>query len=129
LPTPAPPNKSRLAAAFQRHEHVNDLDARLENFRLGGTPRQRRRRTMHRTPLHIRRLWLPVNGVAKHVKHPRENGLAHWCFQRPARVRDHHAARESLRRRQRNPAHMPRIPLRQHFDDNLVFSARTCSTE
>ena len=80
---------------------------------------------MHRTPLDIRRCRLPVNGVAEHVKHPRENGLAHRRFQRPARVREHHAARQPLRGRQRNPAHMPRIALRQHFDDNFVFSART----
>ena len=78
---------------------------------------------MHRTPLDIRRRRLTVNRVAKHVKHPRENGLADWCFQRPARIRDHHAARESLRGRQRNPAHMPRVALRQHFDDNLLFRA------
>jgi hypothetical protein len=92
--------KSRLAAALQRHEHVNDLDARLKNLRLGGTPRQRRRRAMHRTPLHLRRRRLTVNGIAEHVEHPRENGFAHRCFQRPARVRDHHAARQPLRRRQ-----------------------------
>ncbi len=116
--------KSRLAAAFQRHQHVNDLDARLENFRLGGTPRQRRRRAMHRTPLHVRRRRLPVNGVAKHVKHPRENGLADGRFQWPARIRDHHAARQPLRGRQRDPAHMARIALRQHFDDNFVFGPR-----
>ena len=76
---------------------------------------------MHRTPLDIRGCRLPVNGVAEHVKHPRENGLADGRFQRPARVRDHHAARESLCGRQRNPAHMPRIPLRQHFNDDLVL--------
>src|SRR5665647_2705012 len=28
--------KSRLAAALQRHEHIYDLDAGLEDFRLGG---------------------------------------------------------------------------------------------
>ena len=43
----------RLAAALQRHEHVDDLDARLEDFGLGGTSRQRRRGSMHRAPLDI----------------------------------------------------------------------------
>jgi hypothetical protein len=33
--------ESRLAAALQRHEHIDDLDARFEDFRLGGTSRQR----------------------------------------------------------------------------------------
>ena len=44
----------RLAAALERHEHVDDLDARLEDLGLGGAPRKRRRRAMHRAPLDVR---------------------------------------------------------------------------
>ena len=44
----------RLAAALQRHEHVDDLDARFEDLRLGGAPRQRRRCAMHGAPLRHR---------------------------------------------------------------------------
>jgi hypothetical protein len=64
-----PAEKSRLAAALQRHEHIDDLDARFKDFRLGRASRQRRRSPMHRTPLHIRRRRLAVDGVSEHVKH------------------------------------------------------------
>ena len=115
-----PAEQSRLAAALQRHEHIDDLDARFEDFGLGGTSRQRRRGPMHRTPLDIGQRRLAVDGVAKHVEHARENSFADRRFQRPARVLHRHAARETLRGRQRNPAHVMRITLRQHFDDDLL---------
>ena len=79
---------------------------------------------MHGTPLDIQRRRLTVNGVAKHIEHPRENGFAHRGFQRPARVRHRHATRQTLGRRQSNPAHVTRVPLRQHFDDDLFFRPR-----
>ena len=119
-----PAEKSRLAAALQRHEDIDDLDARLKDFRLGGTARQRRRSPMHRTPLDIGQCRFAVDGVAKHVEHPRENRFAHRRFQRSARVLHRHAASETLRGRQRNPAHVTRISLRQHFDDDLLFRSR-----
>ena len=115
-----PAEESRLAAALQRHEHVDDLDARLEDFGLGGTSCQRRRSPMHRTPLDIGQRRLAVDGVAEHVEHPRENPFADRRLQRPARVLHRHAASETLRGRQRNPAHVMRITLRQHFDDDLL---------
>ena len=65
-----PAEESRLAAAFQGHQHINDFDTRLKDFRLGGTPRQWRRIAMHGTPLDIQRRRLTVNGVAKHIEHP-----------------------------------------------------------
>ena len=119
-----PAEKSRLTAAFQRHQHINDLDARFKNLRLGGTPRQGRRIAMHGTPLDIRRRRLTVNGVAKHIEHSRENGFADWRLQWPARVGDRHAARQTLGRRQGNPAHVARIALSQHLDDDLFFRPR-----
>ena len=76
---------------------------------------------MHRTPLDIGRRRLAVDGVAEHVEHPRENPFAHRRLQRPARVLHRHAASETLRGRQRNPAHVMRIALRQHLDDDLLF--------
>ena len=48
-----PAKQARFPAALQWHQHINDLDARFEDFRLGGTPRQRRRRPMHGSPLDI----------------------------------------------------------------------------
>ena len=117
-----PAEQARLAAALQRHEHIDDLDARFEDLGLGGTPRQRRRSPMHRTPLDIGQRRFAVDGVAEHVEHARENPFAHRRLQRPARVLHRHAARETLRGRQRNPAHVMRVELRQHFDDDLSFS-------
>jgi hypothetical protein len=120
-----PAEKSRLAAAFQRHEHINDLDARFEDLRLGGTPRQRRRRAMDGTPLHVAQRRTAIDGVAKHIEHSRENPFADRRLQRPARVLDRHAAGETLRGRQGNPPHVPRIALRQHFDDDLLLRSRS----
>ena len=116
--------ESRLAAAFQRQEHVDDLDARLENLGFRGTLRQRRRRAMHGTPLEVGRRRTAVDDVAEHVEHPRKDFLADRRFERPARVFDHHAASETLRGRQRDPAHVMRIALREHFDDDLPFPPR-----
>ena len=44
------------------------------------------------------------------------------AFSGPPVSSHRHAAREALRGRQRDPAHMMRIALRQHFDDDLPFS-------
>ena len=57
---------------------------------------------MHGTPLDIRRRQLTVNGVAKNIEHPRENGFADWRLQWPASVRDRHPARQTLGGRQSN---------------------------
>ena len=78
--------QSRLAAALQRHEHIDDLDPRLEDLGFGGTPCQRRRGSMDGAPLDICRRRLAVDGVAEHVEHARENSLADRRLQRPARV-------------------------------------------
>ena len=75
-----PAEQARLAAALQGHEHVDDLDAGFKNFGFGGTPRQRRRGLMHGTPFDIGQFGLPVDDVAKYIKHSRENFLAHWRF-------------------------------------------------
>ena len=76
---------------------------------------------MHGTPLNVGGRGLAVDSVAKHVKHARKNALADRRFQRPAGVRHRHAARQALRRRQRNGAHMLRIALRQHLDEDAAF--------
>ena len=117
-----PAEQARLAAALQRHEHIDDLDARFKDFRFGGTSCQRRRSPMHRTPLDIGQRRFAVDGVAEHVEHPRENSLADRRLQRPARVLHRHAASETLRGRQRDSAHVMRIELRQHLDDDLFPS-------
>ena len=111
LPTPAPPNRPALPPRSSGIEHVDDLDARLEDLGLGGTPAKRRRGAMNGAPLDIGRRRLAVDGVAENVEHPRENSFADRRLQRPARVLHRHAAREALRGGQRDPAHAMRIEL------------------
>ena len=110
--------EARLAAALERHEHVDDLDARLEDLGLGGTARQRRRGPMHGAPLDVRQRRSTVDHVAEDVEHAREDPLADRRLQRPAGVLHRHATRETFRRRQSNPAHVMRVTLGQHFDDD-----------
>ena len=69
-----------------------------------------------------------VDGVAEDIEHAREDALADRRLQRPARVLDRHAAREPLRGRQRNAAHVPRIQLRQHLDDDLALHPPRAAT-
>jgi hypothetical protein len=107
-----PAEKSRLAAALQRHEHIDDLDPRLEDFGLGGTPCQRRRGAMDGAPLHVRNFPFAVDGIAEHVEHARENSLADRRLQRPARVFHRHAAGEALGGGQRDSTHAMRVELR-----------------
>ncbi len=45
--------QARLAAALQRHQHIDDLDARLKDFGLGGTSGQRRWSSMDGAPLNV----------------------------------------------------------------------------
>ena len=120
-----PTEEPRLAAALQRHEHIDDLDARLEDLRLGGAPGQGWWRPVYRTPLDIGQRPHAVDGVAEHVEHARQDPLAHRRHQRPAGVVRLHAASQTLCRRQRNRADVARIQLRQNFDDDLPVRARS----
>ena len=61
--------QTRLAAALQRREHIDELDARFKDFRRGGSPRERWRSPMHRTPLHIVQPDNAVDRVAEYVEH------------------------------------------------------------
>jgi hypothetical protein len=79
---------------------------------------------MHRAPFDIGQGRIAIDGVAEYVEHARENRFAHRRFQRTAYILHRHATRETLRRRQRNPAHVMRILLRQNFDDDLLFRSR-----
>ncbi len=79
---------------------------------------------MDRTPLDIRRRGFTIDRLAEDIEHARENSFPDRRLERPAGILDGHAARQTLRRRERNPADVLRIALRQNFDDNLVFRAR-----
>ena len=106
-----PAEQTRFAAALERHQHIDGLDARLEDLGLGGTPFQGGRVLMHRAPLHIRRRRLTVDGVAEDVEHSRENSLADRRLQRTARVLHGAAADQAFGRSQRDSTHAVRIEL------------------
>jgi hypothetical protein len=116
--------QTRLAAALQRHQDIDELDPGLEDLGLGGAPRQGWRGAMYGAPLDICGWRLAVDGVAEHVEHAPEDALAHRCHQRPAAVFHLHAAREPLRGCQADAAHMLGIQLRQHLDADLAFRPR-----
>ena len=79
---------------------------------------------MHGTPLGIGRRRFAVDGIAKHVEHAPERSLTDRRLQRPSRVFHRAAAGETLRGRQRNAAHVARVALRQHFEDDTPALAR-----
>ncbi len=120
-----PSKQTRFAAAFQRHQHIDDLDARLEDLGLGGTPCQRRRVPMNAAPVDPGRRRLAVNGIAEDIKHAPENSLADGRLQRPARVFYRAAAGEALGGGQRNPAHAMRVKLGRDLDGNSALLSRT----
>jgi hypothetical protein len=64
-----PAEESRLAAALQRHEHINNLDARFEDLGFGGAPGQRRRGAMDGAPLHVRNFPFAVERISENVEH------------------------------------------------------------
>ena len=67
---------------------------------------------------------LAIDRLAEHVEHPRKKCLAHGGLQGAAGILDRHAARQPLRGRQRDSAHMMRIALRQDLDDDLLVRSR-----
>jgi hypothetical protein len=121
-----PAEQSRLAAALQRHQHIDDLDARLEDSDLverrasGGGARWTVRHSTSGAGF-------AVDGIAEHVEHARENSLADRRLQRPARVFHRHAAGKALGGCQRDSAHAMRIELRQHLDGDLFPPSRAAT--
>ena len=107
-----PAEQTRFAAALERHQHIDDLDPRLEDLGFGGTPRQRRRGVMDCAPLDIGRRRLAVDGVTENVEHARENSLADRRLQGSARVFHRHAAGKALGGGQRDATHAMRVELR-----------------
>ena len=119
-----PAEQAGLAAALQRRQHVDDLDAGFEYLGFCRAPRQRRRGLMYGAPFDIAGRRMTVDDVAEHVEHARQDRLADRCHQRPAGVFHDHAARQPFGGRQRDPAHPVRIELGQHLDRDMFLLAR-----
>src|SRR5664279_3007874 len=78
---------------------------------------------MHRPPLHIDRRRQAVDRVAEDIEHAREDGLAHRRSERTAGVERRHAPSQTLRGCERDAAHVLRIALGEHLDDDLPVGA------
>ncbi len=74
---------------------------------------------MNSAPLHVGRCRLSVDRVSEDVEHARKDPFADGHLQWPAGILDSHAASETLRRIQRDPADMPYVELHQHLDGDL----------
>ena len=68
--------QAALAAAFERRENIDRLDAGYEHFRSDGALRERNRRRMNRSPLGALDRRFPVDRVAEYVEHPSQHFLA-----------------------------------------------------
>ena len=124
LPTPAPPKSPALpprssgTSTSMTLMPVSKISDLVERRASGGGARCTERH------------WTSDNAASRSMALPNTSNIreriafAHRRLQRPARVLHRHAASETLRGRQRNPAHVMRIALRQHFDDDSPFRSR-----
>lgn len=112
--------QTRLAATFQRHQHIDELDAGREDFGLGRAPGQRRRRSMHAAPFDggCRQA---VDGRAEHIEHPRQDFPSDRRQQGPATINDTHATGQPLGERQGDAAYPLCIKLGQDFNGHFAI--------
>ncbi len=94
-----------LAAAHQRAEQVDDLDAGLEQLGLRGELVELRRLVVDRPPLGGGRRPEAVDGLADQVEHPSQGLDADGHRDRRTRVEDVDAALQTVRRAQSDGAH------------------------
>ena len=88
LPRPGPAEQTGLAAADERREQVDDLDAGLEHLGLGRQVGDRRRIAMDRPALLGVDRTATVDRLAQQVEHAAQRGLADRHRHRAAGV-DH----------------------------------------
>src|SRR6185312_12779660 len=79
----SPTEQARLATALERHEHIDGLDTRLEDLRLGSTLGECWRGAMDRPELDILEVRTAIDSATEYVEHPRANRLTHRHFERP----------------------------------------------
>ena len=105
LAQPGPTEQADLAAADERGQQVDDLDAGLELLGLGRKAIERRRIAMDRPA--IRRIYRSpaVDRVAQQVKHPSQCFLADRNADRVAGVDHRHSPHQAVGRPQGDAAH------------------------
>ena len=91
-----PAEESGLAAAKERREQVDHLDAGFEDFRLGRQVGKVRGVAMDRAALLDLDRAAVVDRIAQQIKHAPQGFLPHGYGQRPAGVDHVHAARHAV---------------------------------
>jgi hypothetical protein len=111
--------QARFAAALQGHEHIDGLDAGLEDLALARPLRQARWRPVYRAQFDICEFPATVDRSAEHVEHPRAYRLTDRDLERTAGVFNARTARQSLRGSHGNSADTMRIQLGPNLDQDL----------
>ena len=104
LAQPGAAEEADLAAADERRQQVDDLDAGLELLGLGREAVERGRVAVDRPALAGRDRASAVDRVAQEVEDPAERLLADRHADRPARVDDRHAPDQPVGRTERHAA-------------------------
>ena len=112
-----------LAAALEWREHVDDLDAGLEDLGVRRAVGERRRAPVDAAPGDVAGCGAAVDGGAEDVEHAPEGAAADRRRQRPAGIGDRHAACQALGRGQRDAAHAAGVELFEHLDADAAVAA------
>ena len=113
-----------LAAALQRCQHVDGLDAGFKNFRDRRLISEGDRLAMNRAHLTAFDISFFVNGIAEDVEHPPKEFFAHRHLERLACIGDCRAAREPLCGRQGDSSYRVGVDLCKYFDNVFAFFSR-----
>ena len=115
LAQPGAAEQADLAAADERGEQVDDLDARLEDLGLGREVLEERWIAVDRPALAGGEVAAPVDRFTEQVEHPAEGLLADRHAHRTARVNHGHPAHQAVGRPERDAAHPVPAELLLHF--------------
>jgi len=124
LPRPAPPEQSRLAAADERNQQIDDFDARFEDFDGRRQAVEIRRRLVDRPPLFDRHFAEPVDRVAEHIEDAAERFIADRNGDPRTGVGHFNAARQTVGRTERDAADAVAAEVLLHFTDEFELPAR-----
>jgi hypothetical protein len=124
LVDPGAAEESGLAAALERAQQVDHLDAGLEDLRADRPPRQRHGRPVNRLPLDVLQWRAVVDDLPEDVQHPSEQRCADRDLEGPAGVGHHRPASEAARRRERDAAHGAGVHVVRHLQHDCAGLCR-----
>ena len=108
--------RTDFSALYERANEVDDLDARLEQFRSRALFDERRRVAVNRIFFRKINGALAVHGIARDVENASEHAFADGCLNRRSRVRNFHSAHEPVRRAHCDCANDARAQMLLHFE-------------